>query len=192
MVDLQTEKQVMMPQIRVRVNRDKAKLYGVQVGELNETLETALNGRNVAQVLDGQRTYDVNVRYDEKSREDAEAIRRMLVDAEKGQKAPAGLLADVLEGKGPNIINRENVQRRIVISANVSGRALGSVVAEIQAKINEKVHLPAGYFISYEGQFQSQEKATRLIGILRSPPSRRCSWCFTPTSARPSSSRKFF
>jgi CzcA family heavy metal efflux pump len=165
-VDLQTEKQVMMPQIRVQVNRDKAKLYGVQVGELNESLETALNGRNVAQVLDGQRTYDVNVRYDEKSREDAEAIRRMLVDAEEGQKAPTGLLAEVLEGKGPNIINRENVQRRIVVSANVSGRALGSVVAEIQAKINEKVHLPAGYFLSYEGQFQSQQKATRLIGIL--------------------------
>ena len=165
-VDLQTEKQVMMPQIRVQVNRDKAKLYGVQVGELNESLETALNGRNVAQVLDGPRTYDVNVRYDEKSREDAEAIRRMLVDAEGGQKAPAGLLTDVREGKGPNIINRENVQRRIVVSANVSGRALGSVVAEIQATINEKIHLPAGYFISYEGQFQSQQKATRLIGIL--------------------------
>ena len=165
-VDLQTEKQVMMPQIRVRVDRDKAKLYGVQVGEWNESLETALNGRNVAQVLDGQRTYDVNVRYDEKSREDAEAIRRMLVDTEGGQKVPTGLLAEVLEGKGPNIINRENVQRRIVVSANVSGRDLGSVVAEIQSTISEKVHLPPGFFISYEGQFQSQQQATRLIGLL--------------------------
>ncbi|HEX8077631.1 MAG TPA: efflux RND transporter permease subunit, partial [Chthoniobacterales bacterium] len=165
-VDLQTEKQVMMPQIRVQVKRDKAQLYGVQVGELNEALETALNGRNVAQVLEGQRTYDVNVRYDEKSRADAEAIRRMLVDSEGGQKVPAGLIADVLEGKGPNIINRENVQRRIVISANVAGRDLGSVVAEIQSTLNEQVHLPAGFFISYEGQFQSQQQATRLIAIL--------------------------
>ncbi|MBA3651519.1 MAG: efflux RND transporter permease subunit, partial [Chthoniobacterales bacterium] len=169
------------------VDREKAKLYGVKVGELNETLETALNGRGVAQVLEGQRTYDVFVRYDEKSRSDPEAIRRMLVDTANqpgplsgdngttggatgeiagAQKVPLALLANVLESKGPNIINRENVQRRIVVSANVSGRDLGSVVQEIQSKINEKVHLPTGFFISYEGQFQSQQEATRLIGIL--------------------------
>ncbi len=186
-VDLQTEKQVLMPQVKVQVDREKAKLYGVKVGELNETLETALNGRGVAQVLEGQRTYDVFVRYDEKSRSDPEAIRRMLVDtanqpgplsgdngttggatgeAAGAQKVPLALLANVLESKGPNIINRENVQRRIVVSANVSGRDLGSVVQEIQSKINEKVHLPTGFFISYEGQFQSQQEATRLIGIL--------------------------
>ena len=184
-VDLQIEKQVLMPQVKVQVNREKAKLYGVQIGELNESLETALNGRNVAQVLDGQKTYNVVVRYDEKSRNDAEAMRRMLIDAgtqssatkiegengskaerEVPQKVPLALLADVLEGKGPNIINRENVQRRIVVQANVSGRDLGSVVKEIQDKINAQVHLPTGFFISYEGQFQSQQEATRLIGIL--------------------------
>jgi len=165
-VDLQTEKQVLMPQVKVQVDREKAKLYGTQVGDFNETLETALNGRTVAQVLDGQRTYDVNVRYGEASRGDAESIRRMLVDTDKGQKVPTALIANVLEGKGPNIINRENVQRRIVVSANVSGRDLSSVVNEIQSKINDKVHLPTGFFISYEGQFQSQQEATRLIGIL--------------------------
>ena len=188
-VDLQTEKQVLMPQVKVEVDREKARLYGVQVGELNETLETALNGRTVAQVLDGRRTYDLFVRYDEKSRTDAEAIRRTLIDTiESGgmdaeqqanadgesnpsetagpQKVPLALLADVRESKGPNIINRENVQRRIVVSANVSGRDLGSVVGEMQRKINENVHLPTGFFISYEGQFQSQQEATKLIGIL--------------------------
>ena len=165
-VDLQIEKQVLMPQVKVQMQRDKAKLYGVQVGEFNEELETALNGRTVAQVLDGQRTYDVNVRYGEGARGDAESIRRMLVDTEKGQKVPTALIANVLEGKGPNIINRENVQRRIVVQANVSGRDLGAVVNEIQTKINDKVHLSQGFFISYEGQFQSQQEATRLIGIL--------------------------
>ena len=165
-VDLQIEKQVLMPQIKIEVDRDKAKLYGVQVGELNETLETALNGRTVAQVLDGQRSYDVNVRYGESSRGDAESIRRMLIDTEKGQKVPTALISNVLEGKGPNIINRENVQRRIVVQANVSGRDLGAVVNEIQTRINDQVHLPQGFFISYEGQFQSQQEATRLIGIL--------------------------
>jgi Cu/Ag efflux pump CusA len=90
----------------------------------------------------------------------------MLVDTDKGQKVPLALLADVRDSKGPNIINRENVQRRIVVQANVSGRDLGAVVTEIQKKITEKVHLPTGFFISYEGQFQSQQEATRLIGIL--------------------------
>ncbi|MBI3427937.1 MAG: efflux RND transporter permease subunit, partial [Acidobacteria bacterium] len=94
------------------------------------------------------------------------AMSEMLVDTEKGQKVPLALLADVRDSKGPNIINRENVQRRIVVQANVSGRDLGAVVTEIQKKITEKVHLPAGFFISYEGQFQSQQEATRLIGIL--------------------------
>ncbi len=165
-VDLQIEKQVLMPQVRIQPDRDKAKLYGIQVGELNELLETALNGRTVAQVLDGQKTYDVFVRYDEASRNHVEDMRQMLVDTANGQKVPLALLADVRESKGPNIINRENVQRRIVVQANVSGRDLGAVVTEIQKKINEQVHLPTGFFISYEGQFQSQQEATRLIGIL--------------------------
>ncbi|MBA2432144.1 MAG: efflux RND transporter permease subunit, partial [Chthoniobacterales bacterium] len=165
-VDLQTEKQVMMPQVKVEIDREKAKLYGVQVGAFNETLETALNGRTVAQVLEGQRTYDVVVRYAEASRSEPEAIRQMLVDTAAGQKVPVAAIANVLEGKGPNMINRENVQRRIVVSANVSGRDLGSVVGEIQQKISEQVQLPLGFFISYEGQFQSQQQAQRLIGLL--------------------------
>jgi CzcA family heavy metal efflux pump len=165
-VDLQIEKQVLMPQVRIQPDRAKARLYGIQIGELNELLETALNGRTVAQVLDGQKTYDVFVRYGESSRNDVKAMSEMLVDTEKGQKVPLALLADVRDSKGPNIINRENVQRRIVVQANVSGRDLGAVVTEIQRKITEKVHLPTGFFISYEGQFQSQQEATRLIGIL--------------------------
>jgi len=169
-VDLQIEKQVLMPQVRIEPDRDKARLYGVQVAELNELLETALNGRSVAQVLEGQKTYDIFVRYDEPSRNHVEDIRQMLVDTGNGEgkptKVPLALLGEVRESKGPNIINRENVQRRIVVSANVSGRDLGSVVAEIQRKLNENVHLPSGFFISYEGQFQSQQQATRLIGIL--------------------------
>jgi len=165
-VDLQIEKQVLMPQVKIQINREKAKLYGVQAGELNEALETALNGRTVAQVLDGQRTYDIFVRYDEHSRDSIKAICNALVETENGQKVPLSLLADVQDSKGPNIINRENVQRRIVIQANASGRDLGSVVQEIQNKINAEVHLPQGFFISYEGQFQSQQEATRLIGIL--------------------------
>jgi CzcA family heavy metal efflux pump len=186
-VDLQIEKQVLMPQVKITVDREKAKLYGVAVGELNEQLETALNGTTVAQVLDGQKTYAVFVRADEKSRNDVEAMRQLLIDTgteamspdaqmtraeamhmgmAEPQKVPLSLLASVVDSKGPNIINREDVQRRIVVQANASGRDLGSVVAEIHRKIDQNVHLPAGFFISYEGQFQSQQEATRLIGIL--------------------------
>ncbi len=165
-VDLQIEKQVLISQLRIQVNRDKAKLYGIQIGALNDTLATALNGAVVSQVLDGQRTYDLVVRYPDDIRGDAQSIRRILVDTQSGQKVPLSLVADVLEGKGPNIINRENVKRRIIVSANVSGRDLGSVVSEIQNKIAESVKLPTGFFISYEGQFQSQQEAMRLIALL--------------------------
>ncbi len=164
-VDLQTEKQVLIPQVRIALDRERAQLYGVQVGDLAELLETALNGRVVGQVLDGQRTYDVYVWYDERFRGDIRAIGEMLVDTPSGEKVPLALLADVREAKGPNIINRENVRRRIVVSANVSGRDLGSTVADMQAAVGS-VDLPQGYSVSFQGQFQSQQEATRLIALL--------------------------
>lgn len=165
-VDLQIEKQVLMPQVRVEIRREKAMQYGIKIGELNEILETALNGRIVGQILDGQRTYDIFVQYVEDSRKDIRSINEMLIDTTLGQKVPLALLANIQESKGPNIINRENVQRRIVVQANVSGRDLGSVVSEIQSKITDQVKLPSGFHIRYEGQFQSQQEAQRLITLL--------------------------
>ncbi len=164
-VDLQTEQQVLIPQVRIALDRERAQLYGVQVGDLAEILETALNGRVVGQVLDGQRTYDVYVWYDEPFRGDLQAIGKMLVDTPSGEKVPLSLLADVREAKGPNIINRENVRRRIVVSANVSGRDLASTVAGMQTAVGG-IDLPQGYSVSFEGQFQSQQEATRLIALL--------------------------
>ncbi len=166
LVDLQTEKQVLIDQLKIQVNREKAAVYGLGAGELNEQLEIALNGRGVAQVLEGQRTYDLVVRLNESARANPTVIRDILIDTPVGGKVPLSLIADVRESKGPNIINREDVQRRIVVSANVSGRDLGSVVAEIQKTLGEKVHLSGTYFISYEGQFQSQQEATKIISIL--------------------------
>ena len=164
-VDLQTEKQVLIPQVRIALDRERAQLYGVRVGDLAEQLETALNGRAVGQVLDGQRTYDVFVWTGERFRADVDALRRMLVDIPSGEKIPLALLADVEEAKGPNTISRENVRRRIVVSANVSGRDLGSTVADMQAAAGG-VALPQGYSVRFEGQFESQREATRLIGLL--------------------------
>jgi CzcA family heavy metal efflux pump len=166
LVDLQTEKQVLIDQVKIQVNREKAAAYGLQAGKLNESLETALDGRIVADILEGQRTYNLVVRLNESSRANVAAIRDILIDTPVGGKVPLSLVADVRESKGPNLINREDVQRRIAVSANVSGRDLGSVVTEIQKTLAEKVHLETGYFISYEGQFQSQQEATRIIAIL--------------------------
>lgn len=164
-VDLQVEKQVLIPQVRIVLDRARAQLYGVQVGDLAELLETALNGRVVGQVLDGQRTYDVFVWTGERFRGDVEALRRMLVDTPSGEKVPLALLADVHDAKGPNTVSRENVRRRIVVSANVSGRDLGSTVADMQTAVGG-IALPLGYSVRFEGQFESQREATRLIGLL--------------------------
>ncbi len=166
LVDLQTEKQVLIDQVKIQVNREKAAAYGLKPGALNEQLEAALNGATVAQILEGQRTYDLVVRLGERHRQNVAVIRDLLIDAPVGGKVPLYLVADVRESKGPNAINREDVQRRIVVSANVSGRDLGSVVTEIQRTLNDKLHLETGYFLSFEGQFQSQQEATRVIGIL--------------------------
>jgi CzcA family heavy metal efflux pump len=164
-VDLQTEKQVLIPEVDARLSREQAQLYGVSVGALSELLETALGGRVVGQVLDGERSYDVLVRYGESARSDVPAIRDMLVDAGDGQKVPLSLLAEVRESLGPNVIQRENVRRRIVVSSNVSGRDLASTVAEMQRAV-ARVELPPGYSVSFEGQFQSQQEASRLIAVL--------------------------
>ena len=165
-VDLQTEKQVLVPQVRIEGDRAALARYGLNVGDLNEALETALNGRVVSQVLEGQRTFDLIVRFDDRSRGSLDAIRNALIDTPSGAKVPLSAIAAIEESRGPNVIQHENVQRRIVVSANVSGRDLGRVVEEIQKKVGAQVTLPTGYFITYGGQFESQESATRLIGIL--------------------------
>ena len=165
-VDLQTEKQVLVPQVRIEGDRVALARYGLNIGDLNEALETALDGRVVSQVLEGQRTFDLLVRFDDASRGSLEAIRNALIDTPSGAKVPLSAIATIDESRGPNVIQHENVQRRIVVSANVSGRDLGRVVEEIQRKVGAQVTLPTGYFVTYGGQFESQQSATRLIGIL--------------------------
>ncbi len=165
-VDLQVEKQVLIPQLHVRIDRQQAKKYGVMAGEVAEYGELAMNGRTVGQILEEQRTYDLVLRLTDAARNDPEAIRRIPIDTLAGRVLPLGLLANVEEAKGPNIINRENVRRRIVIQANVSGRDLVSAVSDIQRRIGEDVKLPEGYFVTYGGQFESQATASRLIAVL--------------------------
>jgi len=163
--DLQVEQQVLIPQIAIRVDRTRAARLGVNAGTLARTLQTALLGSVVTQVLEGQRTVDVVVRYPYENTVSIEAVRQSLVDLPSGAKVPVGELADVSEALGPNAVNRENAQRRIVVSCNVAGRDLGAVVGDIHRAVGG-VRLPQGYYPTIGGQFESQQSATRLIGLL--------------------------
>jgi Cu/Ag efflux pump CusA len=165
-VDVAIEKQTEIPQIQIRVDRAAAARYGLQIAQTNEILETALNGRVVSQAIDEAKRLDLVVRLDEPYRNDVEAMKRLLVDGPNGTKVPLALIAQVATGTGPNQILRENAQRRIVVQCNTAGRDLGSVIADIRQAISANVQFEPGYFLVYGGQFESQQHAMRLIGIL--------------------------
>src|SRR5262249_9977091 len=162
-VDLMLEPQVGVPQLQVNLNRQTAAAVGLRAGDLAQAVDAAFNGEAVSQVLEHQRTYDVVVRLNDASRESMESIASTLIDTPTGARVPISQVADVRVDQGPNTINRENVQRRIIIQSNVSGRDLGSVIDEIRTKIARDVVLPEGYFVQYGGQFEAQEEAARKI-----------------------------
>ncbi|WGV24996.1 efflux RND transporter permease subunit [Halotia branconii] len=161
LVDLQLEPQVPIKQLQIQFNREAAARYGLTVGNLSEIVETAFNGRVVSQILKDQQLFDLVVWLKKDARNNLDIIRNLLVDTPTGQKIPLAQVASIDYGTGPNTINRENVSRLIVVSANVSGRDLGSVVEEIQAQVKNSVQLPTGYFIQYGGQFESEQRATQ-------------------------------
>ncbi len=165
--DLLVEPQIEIPQLRIELDRDKLKLYGLTPVYVNEYIATAMNGDVVSDVLLGQRTFDLMVRMEEKYREDLEALKRLSIDLPSGGTTLLSSVAKIYKYTGPNTINREKVRRRIVVQCNVGGRGLVDVVEEIQRKQKPIVaSLPAGYFVEYGGQFQSQKSASRVIGIL--------------------------
>jgi len=170
LVDLRVEQQGLIPQVKIYVLREEAAKFGLSAGEVTKLLEVAFNGETVAQVLEETRLYDVFFQFDKSSRSDLEKMKNTALKVmPDGKKVLLQDVADIYETSGPNEINRENGQRRIVISANASGRDLGSIIAEIQNKIKEKVELPEGYYVVYDGQFESQQAATQKIlgfGIL--------------------------
>lgn len=163
LVDLQLEPQVPIRQVQIQFDRAAAARYGLTVGQISESVETALNGRVVSQVLEDQQLFDLLVWLQEESRSDLDTIRNLLIDTPTGQKIPLAQVAGIDYGTGPNTINRENVSRLIVVSANVAGRDLGSVVEDVQTQIEEAIQLPSGYYIQYGGQFESEQRASRNL-----------------------------
>jgi CzcA family heavy metal efflux pump len=165
-VDLAVEQQVDVPQLAIVFDRPAIARYGLRAGQLAELLETAYAGAKVTRVLEQQRTYDLVVRYRDDQRADVEAIRNTIIDTPSGARVPLKMLAQIRDDLGPNLIARENAQRRIVVSANTSGRDLRGVIDDIRAKLEAEVKLPPGYYVEYGGQFESEQAASRtLLGL---------------------------
>jgi CzcA family heavy metal efflux pump len=165
--DLMIEPQVIIPQLRIEMDRAQLKQLGLQINDVNQFLQTAMNGKVASEVLDGMRTFDLTVRLQENYREDINALQRLPIQLPEGGTVPLGNVAHIYESGGPNTVNRENVRRRVVIQCNVADRGVVDVVQDIKKIIAPIIAtLPAGYYPTYEGQFQSQQSASRVIAIL--------------------------
>lgn len=162
--DLNVEQQVERPQLKIVPKRDVMAKYGVTMPEFSDMVSVLLAGEPVSQVYEGRRVFDLTLKVGDDSRATAEDIRRLIVDAGDA-KVPLGQIADVVSSVGPNTINRENVERKVVVSANVAGRDLRGVVTDMRRIIEEQIELPEDYHIQYGGQFENEENASRTILI---------------------------
>ncbi len=165
LVDINVDQQIEVPQIRIQPNRVMLAKYGIRLGDFMDFIDIAFAGERVGEVFEGQRSFDLIIRYNEENRNTADAIRNTLIDTHDGKKIPLHYVASVDVTGSPNAVSRENVQRKIVVSANVAGRDLRSAVNDIQASVAENIVLPEGYRIEYGGQFESEAQATRMLLI---------------------------
>ena len=162
LVDLKVEQQIERPQLTITPKRDILAKFGIPLPEFQEYVNVMLSGEVVSQVYDDGKTFDLTVKTSDESRATMDDIRNLMIDA-NGTKVPLSYVAEIRSAAGPNTINRENVRRKIVISANVSERDLRGVVNDIQQAVNEKIVLPEGYHIEYGGQFESEQAASRTL-----------------------------
>jgi cobalt-zinc-cadmium resistance protein CzcA len=164
--DLQVEQTAGVPQLVIQADRAKLALYGISVGQVAEIVETALNGIEAADVYESGRVTSVLLRLSEEYRSDESAVRNLLIDAPGGQRIPLAELADIRRDEGPQTIFREGLQRRKIIMGNVSGRDIGGFVEEARRRIDAEVDLPAGYYVTFGGQFESSQRALRHLSVL--------------------------
>lgn len=162
LVDLKVEQQIERPQLTITPKREILAKYGIPLPEFQEYINVMLGGEVVSQVYDDGKTFDLTVKTSDESRATMDDIRNLMIDTQ-GEKIPFSYVADIRSAAGPNTINRENVQRKIVVSGNVSGRDLRGVVNDIQKSVNEKIQLPEGYHVEYGGQFESEQAASRTL-----------------------------
>lgn len=165
-VDVSDEQQSDIPFLTMRFKRDALARHGLSVRQVAEAVETAFSGMAVSRVQQGQATYDLTVRFDPSHKANMEAVRATLITTSGGARLPLSALADIRNDRAPYYITRENVQRKMVVMANVAGRDLASVVDDIRGQVSAQVRLPQGYHIEYGGQFESAEEAGRVLLLL--------------------------
>ncbi|WP_308769427.1 efflux RND transporter permease subunit [uncultured Bacteroides sp.] len=161
--DLNVEQQIERPELKIVPKREMLAKYGISLPQFSEFVQVNMAGEVVSQVYEKGKTFNLVVRADEADRGEMERVKDLMIDDAQGRKIPLSYVADVVSSMGPNTINRENVKRKIVISANTSGRDLRSVVNDIQRRVDEKITLPEGYHIEYGGQFESEQAASRTL-----------------------------
>lgn len=163
--DLYVEQVGGLPQISIKLNRDRIAQYGLNVTDINNAINTAFAGGEAGTVFEGERRFDLVVRLEQGQRQSIEDVRRLFVTAANGVQVPLEQVADVRLQVGPNQVQREDAKRRIIVGFNVRGRDIASVVEEVQGKINQKVNMPPGYFITYGGQFKNFEEANKRLSV---------------------------
>jgi len=161
--DLTVEQQVEIPQVKIHPNRDMLAKYGIPMKNFVEFVDYAFAGEKVSDVFEDEKSFDLVLRYADPHRESMSAIREAMIDSYDGKNVPLYYVADIESSSGPNTISRENVNRKLVVSINVANRDVGSVVKDIQGRINEHIALPENYHLEYGGQFRSAERATKRL-----------------------------
>lgn len=164
-VDVSVEQQTETPQLQIRPNREMMGRYGISMNEFNEFVETAFSGLKVGTIYEGQRAFDLTLRLRDDYTLTVEGVRNALIDTGDGRKVSLSQIADIVSTGGPNSISRENVQRKLVVSANVAGRDMSGVASEIASAIDSEIKLPEGYRIEYGGQFESARSASRTLAV---------------------------
>ena len=163
LVDVNVEQQIEIPQIQIRANREMLAFHGITMEEFNHFVAIAFNGEKMADIYEGQQSFDLILKMDTSYTRNMETAKNLLIDTESGKKVPLSQVASIVSSTGPSSINRENVQRKLVVSANVAGSDLRGVVDQIKENINSNIQLPEGYRVEYGGQFESEEKASKTL-----------------------------
>lgn len=163
--DLYVEQVGGLPQISIKLNRERIAQYGLNISDINQAINTAFAGGVAGTVYEGARRFELTVRLEQGERQDIEDVKRLFVPTVNGQQIPLEQVAGIQYVVGPNQIQREQAQRRIIVGFNVRGRDIASVVKELQAKIDEKVKMPTGYFVTYGGQFKNFEEANKRLSV---------------------------
>ena len=164
--DINVEQQVERPQLNIVPDREMLSRYGISLPEFSEAISTMLEGQVVSQVYEGNRSFDLTLKVSDDAKSSIERLADLTLDASDGKKVPLSYVADIVSSAGPNTINRENVNRKLVVSCNATGGELTKAVAAIKEAIAQEVQLPEGYHIEYGGQFESEQRASKTIALV--------------------------